>query len=522
MLFAYRLYLIAAVVSFAASLVLTPWVRRLAIRWNVVDLPDEHRKLHSRVTPLGGGVAVLFAFAIAVAVIAPLSDSQSAVFANDIGFVIGLSLSAVAICVVGLLDDRFSLRGRQKLLGQVIAATILISSGLCIRGVQLFDWNIQLGLLAVPFTLFWLLGAINALNLIDGVDGLATGVGIVLSLSIAVMAGLTGHRTEAFLALAMSGALLGFLKYNRSPASIFLGDAGSMLIGLVLGALAIRGSFKGPATAALAAPTAILAIPIFDVSMAILRRRLTGRSIYTTDRGHLHHTLLKRGFSSTKTVAIFGSLCTLTALGAVISIAMKNDSLAYIAIGGVLLTLVITRSYGHHESRLLLQRLRHLAVSLVPVLRKPGDRSGELRTHLEGNQQWEELWETLTGFAERFDLNTVQLNITLPAQGEEFHASWQRKNSQDDKELWHSDIPLYACNVSIGRLKIAGASRHENVCTWMSDLIAGLKPFEDHLLELITDCMTVSSNRRLASALLLQNELQSSSVSSEHYERAER
>ena len=522
MLLPYRLYLIAAAVSFAASLLLTPLVRRLAIRWNIVDRPDEHRKLHARVTPLGGGIAVLAAFAIAVAVIAPLSSSQRAVFADDVGFVIGLSFAALAICVVGLLDDRFALRGRQKLLGQVVAASILIASGLCIRGVQLFDWNIQLGLLAVPFTLFWLLGAINALNLIDGVDGLATGVGIVLSLSIAAIAGLSGHRTEAFLALAMAGALLGFLQYNRSPASIFLGDAGSMLIGLVLGALAIRGSFKGPATAALAAPTAILAIPIFDVSMAIVRRRLTGRSIYTTDRGHLHHTLLKRGFSSTKTAALFGLLCSVTAVGAVISIAMNNEFLAYTAIGGVVLTLIVTRSYGHHESRLLAQRLKHLAVSLVPVLRKSGERSGELRTHLEGNQQWEELWDTLTGFAERFDLNTVQLNITLPAHGEEFHASWQRKNTHDDKELWHSDIPLYACNVSIGRLKIAGASKHDNVCTWMSDLIAGLKPFEDHLLELIADCVTVTSNRGLASARLVEQNRILSSHSAEEYERAER
>ena len=306
-----RLYVAAPAVALVASLLLTPWVRLLAKRLNIVDYPDEHRKLHPAATPLGGGIAVFAAFVVSVAFVACLSDSQRAAFASDRLYVFGLAIASVIICSVGLLDDRFGLRGRQKLVGQVIASSFLIGSGLCIRQVQIFDWTIHLGLLSVPFTMFWLLGAINALNLIDGVDGLATGVGIVLSVCIAAIAAFIGHTTEAFLALSMAGALGGFLFYNRAPASIFLGDAGSMLIGLVVGALAIRGSFKGPATAALAVPMAIWAIPIFDVAMAILRRHLTGRSIYTTDRAHLHHSLLKRGFSSTKTATIIGLLCVL-------------------------------------------------------------------------------------------------------------------------------------------------------------------------------------------------------------------
>lgn len=479
---------------------MTPLVRRWALRLDIVDHPDEHRKLHARVTPLGGGLAVLLGFAAAVGVVATLSDSQRAAFADNTSFVIGLSLAAAVICGIGLLDDRFELRGRQKLFGQFLAASILIGAGLCIREIQLFDWKVNLGPLAVPFTLFWLIGAINALNLIDGVDGLATGAGIVLSLSIASIAGLTGHRTEAFLALAMTGALLGFLIYNRAPASIFLGDAGSMLIGLVAGALAIRGSFKGPATAALAAPTAIWAIPIFDAVMAILRRRLTGRSIYTTDRGHLHHTLLKRGFSSSKTAILFGLLCSLTAIGAVVSVALHSELLAIASVAAVFATLIVTRSFGHHESRLLGQRLTHFVRSLVPMLRSkshvPGERHGELRARLEGSRQWEHLWEMLAGFAERFDLHDVQLNITLPAHGEEYHASWQRKDRPDVHELWHSDIPLMAREVSIGRLRITGVCNHDSVCTWMSDLIAGLKPFEAHLLELLAECLEYSPEGR--------------------------
>jgi UDP-GlcNAc:undecaprenyl-phosphate GlcNAc-1-phosphate transferase len=335
--------------------------------------------------------------------------------------------------------------------------------------------------------MFWLLGAINALNLIDGMDGLATGVGIVLSLAVAVMAMLTGHSTEAFLSLALAGGLLGFLMYNSPPASIFLGDAGSMLIGLLLGALAIRGALKGPATVALAAPTAIWAIPIFDVLMAILRRKLTGRSIYETDRGHLHHSLMKRGFSGRKTVAFIGMLCSLTALGATVSVAMDSELMAFAATLSVFGMLIVTGFFGHRESLLLCQRVKHFAVSLIPLRGRPYPAAGQMRARLEGTRRWDELWDMLTAFAQRFDLSSVQLNVNSPAIGEGFHASWQRKHRPDESQLWQSDIPLIAGKITVGRLKIMGACADGSVCTWMGDLIAGLKPFECQMLELLSD-----------------------------------
>src|SRR5439155_8367461 len=140
-----------------------------------------------------------------------------------------------------------------------------------------------------------LLGAINSLNLIDGMDGLLGSVGLILSLALAVMAALAGHWGAAAVAVALAGALLGFLPFNLPPASVFLGDSGSMLVGLVLGTLAIQSSLKAPATIALATPVALLILPIFDTTVAILLRTMTGRSLYTTDRGHLLHRLLRFG-----------------------------------------------------------------------------------------------------------------------------------------------------------------------------------------------------------------------------------
>src|SRR5262249_20696536 len=186
------------------------------------------------------------------------------------------------------------LRGRYKLLGQVFAVGAVLAYGVRVEAVHLFAWRIELGWFAVPFTLFWLLGAINSLNLLDGMDGLLGTVGTIVSLAIAALAAVPGHWAEAAVAATLAGALLGFLRYNWPPATIFLGDAGSMLIGLVIGVLAIRCSLKGTATVALATPMALLIIPIFDTAAAIVRRKLTGRSIYSTDRAHLHHCLLRR------------------------------------------------------------------------------------------------------------------------------------------------------------------------------------------------------------------------------------
>ena len=351
----------------------------------------------------------------------------------------------------------------------------------------MFGSEFQLGLLGIPFTLFWLLGAINALNLLDGVDGLATSVGIVLSASIAVIALHMGYRTEGFLALAMAGALAGFLVYNRPPAKIFLGDAGSMLIGLVLGMLAIRSSLKGPATVALAAPTALWAIPILDVTMAILRRKLTGQSIYTTDRGHLHHVILRRGFSGWYTVMIIAVLCSMTCVAAIVSVFIDNEALAAGTVCIIVGILIVTRVFGHHECTLLEKHARRFLFSCLPLTRRPQRGERELHTRVQGTRPWEQLWETLTQFAERFDLSDVQLNVAMPAIEEEYHAAWKRKDQPPDSNLWRSEIPLLAGKATVGRLSISGACHGESTCLWMGELIAGLKPFETQMLELLED-----------------------------------
>jgi UDP-GlcNAc:undecaprenyl-phosphate GlcNAc-1-phosphate transferase len=374
----------------------------------------------------------------------------------------GLLLGALVICAVGVTDDHRGLRGRHKLLGQVVAIALVLGHGVCVEAIHLFTWRFELGWFAYPFTLFWLLGAINSLNLIDGMDGLLGSIGTIVSLAIAALAALHGHWAEAFVAVTLAGAVLGFLRYNLPPASIFLGDGGSMLIGLVVGVLAIRSSLKGPATVALAAPTALLIIPIFDTTAAILRRKLTGRSIYSTDRGHLHHCLLRRGLSQGVALAIVSSLCLLTVLGTLGSIASQNEALALLSAAAVVAILVLTRLFGHAEMMLILASAGALARSLSAAAAGSGH---QVEVRLQGSADWRALWRRLLNRADGLNLRSLVLDVNAPAVQEGYHARWFRAAGagREEPEVWSADIPLTAAGQSVGRITITGQRDGEAV-----------------------------------------------------------
>ena len=485
-----------ATVALLSSLILTPGVRSLARRWSIVDRPDGSRKLHDTEMPLGGGVAVLLSILLGLAVLMLTSDDVRANLLSNWKFLLALAAAAGVIVLVGLLDDRFGLRGRQKLVGQTIAVSILVFSGLSIEHIHVLKWNVSLELLAIPFTFFWLLGAINALNLIDGIDGLATSVGIILSSAVAVAALMNDHQVDAIVAMAIVGSLVGFLRYNLPPASIFLGDAGSMLIGLLLGTLAIRCALKGPATVAMAAPAAIWAIPIFDASMAILRRKLTGRSVYATDRGHLHHCLIRQGYSNRKTLIWISVLCAVTATGALLGIYQQDERLALCSVAMVLCTLVAFRIFGHDECLLLVRRCRHILTSLfhfhiAPVNGQPRLHTQpefrEFQTRLQGSDCWEELWQLLVKQAKQAGVHRLQLNVHFPAMNVDYHATWTQTARTGMPKQCHLDIPMLFAGMTVGRLKISGPAPDSSVCHGVSELILSFKELEFELTQLFEE-----------------------------------
>ena len=476
------------IVAALASLMLTPLVRQLALHCGLVDVPDDPRKMHSRQVALGGGAAVFLAIVITMTVAFLVPSSVQAALLEQRTPLLGLLLAAGLVCLVGITDDRIGLRGRQKLSGQLLAALLVIAFGVWIDRIEILGVQLELGVLSLPFTVFWLLGAMNAINLLDGIDGLATTVGTIMTLTIAAMALLTGHPAQAALALAMTGSLLGVLCFNFPPARIFLGDAGSMLIGLIAGTVAIGASVKGPATMALAAPLAVWAIPIFDSAMAIARRKLTGRSIYETDRGHLHHCLLKRGYNGRSALYAISSMCALTAAGALASVWLHNELLATAAASTVLATLLVTGLFGRSELLLLTSRLASTSISLLrPARGRKQEEIGPRKTQiqLQGSRNWEELWDWLTHAVDLVGLYRVELDVNLPHLHESYHATWKQPEHCEAEECWHLRLPLHVGERRIGRLELTARSADSlRTRHWMglTELVGAL---EDRIHELL-------------------------------------
>ncbi len=466
-------------ISVLTSLVLVPVVRWAAIRIGIVDAPDRERKLHRTPIALGGGVAIFVA--ITVAFVASIYiDRADGVW--ELGSVNSnwytLFGAAAAILAIGLVDDAISLRGRQKLLLQCLVAIVLVNSGTIIRVVGIFGYDVALGVLAAPVTVLWLLIAINALNLIDGADGMATTAGMIISAGLGLLSLQTGSMLAAVICFALAGALAGFLVFNRPPATIFLGDAGSMTIGLFLGVLAIWSGVKESAMLA-SAPVAILAIPLFDSSAAILRRWLTGRSMYTTDRAHMHH-LLQAKFGNVGMLWVVAGLCGLTTALAVLSITLNQPWLAAAGVVLVLSLLVLTRSFGHAECRLVLSRARHFSQSFL-VLPVNCDSEKQSRSiPMQGDGRWETIWEPLVDFAMTHQLSKLKIDLNMAWLHEGYHASWQSIRQPDKAMQLQVRLPLFARRegdgeqVPIGRLDIVARGNDPSVYDRISDLAAKL------------------------------------------------
>jgi UDP-GlcNAc:undecaprenyl-phosphate GlcNAc-1-phosphate transferase len=433
----------------------------------LVDVPDGRRKMQSHPIPTGGGLAVFLA-AVSSLMVAQTAIPELAEFlaANAVQ-AITLLVSSGLIVVVGLLDDRFNLRARYKLIGQLTAILILVLAGnFQIERICLFGWTVEFGPMAALATTFWLLTCVNALNLIDGMDGLAGMVGLIALLTFAMIAGMAGHIFPSAVALALAGAIAGFLWFNLPPASVYMGDAGSMLIGLIVGAVAIPASFKGPATVALITPVAILILPMTDTAAAVIRRKLTGRTLATTDRGHLHHVLQRHGLTARKVLIVVSGFGLAAAAGAFASTLMNNDIYALIVAGGVVCTLVGTRLFGHAEFRLIIERSR---ASLRGVLSKATHR--ELSIHFQGTADWDGMWDSLLACARQTNLHSIYLDVNAPAMQENYHARWDRASRDSESaNFWRFELPLFNRRQPIGRLVVMGGSSDEPIMARLSTL----------------------------------------------------
>jgi UDP-GlcNAc:undecaprenyl-phosphate GlcNAc-1-phosphate transferase len=472
-----------------AALVITPLAARAARRLGAVDAPDGRRKQQERPVPLGGGLAVAIAAAIGMWVALAWSDSSLGPFTSE--WLRGAMPSALVLLVVGLLDDSIGLTGIYKLIGQMLAVTILVAGGFRFEDISLFGWSIGLGAFGITFSIFFCLGAINAFNLIDGADGLAASIGAVVALTLGVIAGAQGMVTAALGGFAVSGALVGFLRYNAPPARVYLGDTGSMLIGWAVAAVAIRSSIKQQAAVALTVPIAICAIPILDAAAAMVRRITTGQSVFTPDRGHLHHALLLRGWSVGQTAALASGLTGITCAGAIASYFTRQDVFALVSAVGVFVALASTRVFGHAEVALLASHGKSLFKGAVRAFRpapmdqpQPADQA----IQLQGRRQWNILWTALREAAPVHNLAGLKLNVNIPHMHESFYASWKRAGSTAN-DAWKIALPLAYSGRPIGKLSILGGSAGAQGLTDMQHVLDFLEPLEAEIAQLIEERM---------------------------------
>ncbi len=288
-------YLVVFYGAALLALVLTPLVVRLARAVNVLDEPGL-RKVHAAAIPRLGGLAIVIP---TLALILPvfLLDNEIGKQFRDLQIQLGTLLGAGALVfAVGLVDDILGLAPRYKLTVEVVAAAVVCIGGTTIDGFSLGGGHhVSFGWFAIPLTMLWIVGITNAVNLIDGLDGLAAGISLITCTVICSIAVYVQRPVMAVLMLALIGSLIGFLFYNFNPAKIFLGDCGSLFLGFMLGSASIVTSHKTSTLLALALPVLALGVPIFDTLFSMLRRLAERRSMFAPDRGHIHHRLLSRG-----------------------------------------------------------------------------------------------------------------------------------------------------------------------------------------------------------------------------------
>ena len=306
----YALLVFVFGISFGASYLLTPLMKSIALKTGILS-KSGRRRVHLRSIPYLGGLAIYFAFFVATLVVYYVDQQFRIGFSSRFA---GLFIACTLIVILGLWDDIKNIRPIIKLIGQISVALLLFGYGF---RIEVFTNPFLGGVIHLPLflsiliTVGWIVGLINAMNLIDGLDGLAAGIAVIVSGSLLLIALFLHNYITVFLFIALAGCTLGFLRFNFYPAQIFMGDTGSMLIGLILASVAlVESQYKSAAAAVLLVPITALAIPIYDTFMAVIRRMLKRGSIFKADKKHIHHRLLSTGLKQ-KQIVLFMYLVTI-------------------------------------------------------------------------------------------------------------------------------------------------------------------------------------------------------------------
>ena len=312
------IYSIIAVV-FVICLIITPIVIKFSKKFNLVDIPKDERRVHSKPMPRVGGIAIVISMLLGLGIYYIITKNIPSIALNK--KFLGYLLGGIVIFAMGLIDDIVNLKARYKFLFQLAAAFIVYLFGIRISGIKIpfiYTDIINFGWLDLPITLLWIIGITNAINLIDGLDGLAAGISAISATALLIIFITTSASLEAIVITAvLVGATLGFLPYNFNPAKTFMGDVGSNYLGFTLATVSILGFAKGYTVLAIIVPIIALGVPIFDTLFAMIRRFLKGQPMLSPDGAHIHHRLLKRGFSQRQAVIFLYTVTSILCILAV-------------------------------------------------------------------------------------------------------------------------------------------------------------------------------------------------------------
>jgi UDP-GlcNAc:undecaprenyl-phosphate GlcNAc-1-phosphate transferase len=404
--FPYKTYVFLFLCGFLATFVLTPVIRTLVVRLKLIDMPDI-RKIHRRPVPLLGGLAIYFPFVVLVGSCFLLRNLIGIKLLEEIDSVIALLACGTMALMLGIYDDVQGANARKKLPVQTATAIVAFVLGFRVQGVSLGPLgSINLGVLGPPLTVLWIVGITNAINIIDGLDGLAAGVTLFVCIGNFFVSLFLGKVVMSVVSAILAGALLAFLRYNFPPAKIFLGDTGSLFLGMVVALLSVMSAQKSATMVMMLIPMAVLGLPILDTTLAIFRRSFLGRPIFVSDKGHIHHALLRLGLSPVKVVLILYGFCLfLLGFGAVVLLEKSTAAAIYLgAVGLVAIIGMWILGYLKYEnirtalSRRLRYRINDAFCRLVLLKMKRAPTV-------------EQVWNCLVESGQEFELNRMELSV---------------------------------------------------------------------------------------------------------------
>jgi len=475
-----KTYLGLFVLAVLFTLLVTPRVRALGQRLRAYG--KGHDGQEQPQIPRLGGLAVFLATLAVWGALLLMPNAVRERFLSEWRTLVTLLVPGTLVMLAGVYDDVVGATPRQKLILETLAAGIVWLAGFRIVSLPFLGYHLHSSLLSFALTALWIIAVTNALNLIDGLDGLAAGVAFFVTVSVFVVSLIQGNHFVCILAITLAGALLGFLRFNFAPATIFLGDSGSLFLGFVLASLAIHTSQKSSTLLAIVVPFVAFGLPLLDTSLTVIRRFLSGHPLLLADHDHIHHRLLQNKL--TLRVAVLGlyALAALFSLGSLLIIQSTGSLVALVAVLAGASAWFLTGGLRYEElselnvyvSRAMHSQRRVLANQIL--IRKASRQ-------LEEAASLEESWQVLASTLGDLDFDGVMCQFSQwPIGRAPSLAGWSQNGEGSSNESWNVSVPLRAGEKVLGELRLWRALGKDRLLFQFSSLLDTLiPPFEKQL-----------------------------------------